>query len=333
MQVDPSGSVAEATAPDTTAEPTTAPDTGSTVGDSSAVESPSDEANAPDQPTPDSDDSAEDDGTDEGTEQTEEQRRLSRRERQRLREQERIDQAVNERVAAREREQTETAERQQREAAAQKAREQSAREFAAYIGEEGESDRLGAENAELYDRLRTEIGSLDQEQFDEIDQKIQSNKARLADISRAQGFQEKIGANIWNGIEAHVMSPLAWPELSDPAAKRRYITAEGGIAGALNVLKDVLVSATEARKDAEIDALKKSHATEVSTFREEMRGYRVRAGLEEVPDTTSGGTAAADGLTLTVDRYSRMTSEQRAELRKTPEGRARIDRMTRTGAA
>ena len=323
-----SGSDAQA-APPVAAEPTDL-----THGESTehATSVDAEQAPPPDE-TGDSDDETFADQIKDLPEDEKKTKSQERRDRRIKREQERIDQAVNERVAAREREQTETAERQQREAAAQKAREQSAREFAAYIGEEGESDRLGAENAELYDRLRTEIGSLDQEQFDEIDQKIQSNKARLADISRAQGFQEKIGANIWNGIEAHVMSPLAWPELSDPAAKRRYITAEGGIAGALNVLKDVLVSATEARKDAEIDALKKSHATEVSTFREEMRGYRVRAGLEEVPDTTSGGTAAADGLTLTVDRYSRMTSEQRAELRKTPEGRARIDRMTRTGAA
>ena len=128
------------------------------------------------------------------------------------------------------------------------------------------------------------------------------------------------------------MSPLAWPEMADAAAKQRYMTAEGGIAGALNVLRGVVVAAVESRKNAEIEGLKKVHDSETATLREEMRGWRVRAGAEEVSDTTSGGAAATSGGALTPERYARMTFEERQKLKATPAGRAQIDNMTRLRA-
>ena len=332
MQPDPTGSVSGVTAPDTTAEPSTAPETGPTAGGSPAVESQSDEATEPSQqPTP-GDEPAEDDGEDEGidSEQTDEQKRLSRRERQKLREQERIDKAVQSAIAVRDREATEAAERQKRETEAAAARAASAKEFAEYVGADGESDRLSTEIGELHKRLRAEIGTLTQDEFDELEADIRTRETRIADITRARGFQDKIAANIWNGIEAHMLHPLGWSEFSDQATRAKFLGAEGGIAGAWDVARDVLVAAVEGRKDVEIKALKESHASEVATLRDEVRGWRVRAGAEEAPDTTSGGSAATSGSALTPQRYAAMTFEQRQKLRSTPEGRAAIDAMSRS---
>ena len=337
MQGDLEGSSANATAPDTTAEPTTAPDTGSTEAGSLAVESPSDDAEATSQPTPDSEESAEDDGDDEGTEttgeQTEEQKRLSRRERQRLREEERLHKAVADAIAERDRVANEAAERQLAEDMARKAREESQKRFVEYKGEQGENERLASEIADLNRQIRAEIANPAGVDLDDLEAQVSQKEARLADIQKAQGFEGAIREDIWNGIEAHMLTPLQWPEFSDQAARQRFLTTPGGIAGAWNTAREVLTAAIEARKDAEIATLKSDHESEVKTLREEMRGGRVRAGAEEVSDTTSGGAAAiADGA-LTPDRYSRMTSEQRAKLRSTPEGRAQIDRMVRAGAA
>lgn len=318
MPLDPNGPVDVAPTPDTTAESSVAPDPGPTADGAPAVESRSgDETTAP-EPTP-GDEPAEDDGDGEGTEddgeQTEEQQKLSRRERQRLREQERIEREVAERLAAKEREATEAAEREKREAEARKAREQAAREFAEYIGEPDEDARLRDEIADLNRQIRSEVANPNGADLDALEAKVSKAEARLAEITRARGFQDKIAANLWNGIEAHVMSPLQWPEFSDPATKQRYLGAEGGIAGALGVLKDVLRTAWQAEVDAERAETKKQHDSEVATLREELRGWRVRAGAEEVPDTTSGGPAVSSGA-MTRTEFMRLPKEQKDRMRR-----------------
>jgi colicin import membrane protein len=342
VQPSPAGTAAETPAPDTAGTPADALPVEPTSDGGSSVESQStDQATESETPTPEDDISAEDDGEDEGTEveQTEEQKRLSRRERQRLREQERIDKAVEERIAAREREREQAEAEKQRQAQTQEARETAAKEFAEYIGEPGESDRLTAEIADLNRQIRSEIADPRGVDLDDPEKgllaQVAKKEARQAEIARAQGFQAKIANNLWNGIEAHVMSPLQFPELAgDQAAQARFLGAEGGIAGALKVAREIIRTKALAEKDAEIATLKESHQTALKALEADRNGWRVRAGGSEVADTSAGGQAALSGQLLTPERYAHMTFDQRQKLRSTPEGRAQIDAMSRrTGAA
>ena len=332
MHGDLEGSSPDATAPDTATEATAAPDTGSTEVASSVAEGQSEDAEEAGQPTP-GDESAEDDGDDEDAatgEQTEEQKKLSRRERQRQREQERIDKAVAEAVAESKRQEAEQAEVAKRAADAKKAREQAAREFAEYIGDEGEPERLAQEVGDLYRQIRNDIATLTQDELDKIDGEIKSKESRIADITKARGFQDKIANNLWNGIEAQMLRPLSFPEFADQATKQRFLGAEGGIAGAWDVAREVIRSAVRAEADAEIATLKADHESEVKTLREEMRGWRVRAGAEEVADTTSGGTAVNGTGTYTRERLRQMmaTPEGMDEYRR---NRAEIERQEAAG--
>lgn len=334
MQPDPTGSAAPAPEPDTAPSPADALATSepTDAGLSDAEDRAGDDA-AGSTPTPD-DESAEDDGDDEGTEttgeQTEEQKRLSRKERQRLREQERIDKAVADAIAVKERERQEQAETAKREADAEKARAERAKKFAEYIGEAGEVDRLNSEIGDLNRRVRGEIGTLTQEQFDQIEADIRTKEARIASIQQAQGFEGAIREDIWNGIEAAMYRPLAWPEFADPATRQRFLSSPGGIAGAWDTARDVLNAAKDAERDAALAERDKKHAADKATWESELRTWRVRAGAEEVPDTTSGGAAAiSDAGVLTPERYAAMSFEDRQKLRSTEAGRRQIDAMAR----
>jgi hypothetical protein len=334
VQPDSNESAAESSAQDTTAESSAAPESGPTVDDSSAVESQSGDTADDSTPTPESDDSAEDDGEDEEPEQTEEQKKLSRRERQKLREQERIDKAVEERFAAKEREAQAAEAEKQRQAQTQQAREAAAKEFAEYIGEDGETDRLNAEIADLNRQIRAEVSDpqgADLDGDDGLLAQVAKREARLAEIQRAQGFQQKIANNIWNGIEYEILSPLQFPEFaSDPAAQARYRGAEGGIAGALKVAREVIRAAAIAEKDAEIVKIKESHQTAVKALEADRNGWRVRAGGEEVADTSAGGQAANGGGVYTRERLRQMmeTPAGMAEYRR---NKSEIERQERAG--
>lgn len=334
---DPTVAVADSAAADTTATSTDALATEPTSADGSTVESQGTDQATSDTPTPEDESSAEDDGDTEGDDpaQTDEERKLSRRERQRIREQERIDKAVEERIAAREREREQAEAEKTRQAQTQEARAAAAKEFAAYIGEDGETDRLNAEIADLNRRIRSEVADPQGVDLDHPETgllaEIAKKEARLADITRAQGFQEKIANNLWNGIEAHVMSPLQFPEFAnDPAAKARFVGAEGGIAGALKVAREVIRAAAIAEKDAEIEGLRKTHTSEKAALEADRNSWRVRAGGSEVADTSAGGAASNGAVIYTRERLRDMmrTDSGMAEFRR---NRAEIERQEAAG--
>lgn len=252
-----------------------------------------------------------------------------RRENRIKREQERIEQAVADRLAAIERERTEAAEATKRKEAAKKAREAAAKEFAVYVGEDGEADRLNAEIADFTRKIRAEVADPQGVDTDELEAEIARREGRLSEIQKGQKHHDAVAQNIWNGIEAHIYSPLSWPELADQATKQRYLQAPGGIAGALSTLKEIVVASVEARKDAEIAEITKAHAAKVATLEDAVREWRVRAGGAEVVDTTSGGSAVAISGVLTPERYAGMTTEERQKLRATSDGRRQIDEMSR----
>jgi hypothetical protein len=253
-----------------------------------------------------------------------------RRERRQQREQERIDRAVEERIAAKERERQAETDRQQREAEAQKAREERTKRFAAYIGEDGETDRLTAEVNELNRRIRAEIATIDQDSLDKIEADIRSKEARIASIREARGFEGEIRQDIWNGIEGQILSVLRHPEFADQATKARYLNAEGGIAGALDVYREVVREAAKSEAAAEIAEIKKAHATEKASLEAVARDWRIRAGGEEVPDTTSGGSAGVGTEVFTRERLRQMmqTPEGIAEYRR---NRKEIERQELAG--
>lgn len=342
MPDDLAGSSVEATARDTATDASAAPDSGPTAEASLVAEGQSDAADAADRPTPESDeDAAEDGDDDEGqdseatAEQTEEQKKLSRRERQRLREQERIEREVAERLAAKEREQAEAAERQKREAEAQKAAAERQQRLAAFIGEPdapgkpGTLAQLDQEIADLNRQIRAEITDPKGADLDALSAQVAEREARRDRLRENRTMVGEIEDLVWSAFGTDFASAAAFPEFSDPADKARYLRAEGGVRGALGVLRDVVRAAVTAEKDAEIAKLKAEHDSTVKTLREEMRGWRVRAGAEEVPDTTSGGQAATSGGVLTPERYAAMSFEDRQKLRATPEGRRQIDEMSR----
>lgn len=322
MPLDPTAPVAVAPAPDTVAEPSPAPDPGPTEDATPAAESPSEGEQPSETPTPESEDPAEDDGDTEGDDpaQTDEERKLSRRERQRIREQERIDKAVEERIAAREREREQAEAEKTRQAQTQEARAAAAKEFAAYIGEDGETDRLTNEIAELNRQIRSEVADPQGVDLDHPETgllaEVAKKEARLAEIKRAQGFQEKIANNLWNGIEAHVMSPLQFPEFAnDPAAQARFVGAEGGIAGALKVAREVIRAAVVAEKDAEIEGLRKTHTSEKAALEADRNSWRVRAGGSEVADTSAGGAAALSGA-MSRAEFMALPKERKDQIRR-----------------
>ncbi len=330
VPLDPTVPVAVAPAPDTAAAPSPAPDTGPTEGVEPAAEGPSEGEQRDAQPTPEDDSSAEDDGEDEGTEpeQTEEERKLSRRERQRLREQERIEKERQAAVEEYRRTQETAAEQAKREQDAKAAREAAAKEFAEYIGEPDETDRLNAEIADLNRQIRAEVADPKGVDLDDPERgllaQVAKKEARLSEIKRAQGFQEKIANNLWNGIEAHVMSPLQFPEFAgDPAAQARYRSAEGGIAGALAVAREVIRAAAIAEKDAEIVKLREEHTTAMKALEADRNGWRVRAGGEEVADTSAGGYAAPSGA-MTRAEFMKLPKDQKDRIRANPAALAAI---------
>lgn len=331
MQADPSGPGADVSAPDTTASPSVAPDTGPTPEGLLAVERPSDDTDATDQPTPD-DESAEDDGADEGEhpdqpDQTEEQKKLSRRERQRQREEERIAKAVQERFEQAERER-QTAEQQ---AKVEQARAERQKALAAYRGEEGEHARLTAEIADLNRQIRSELSNPQGIDLDAVEQQIAQKEARLGSITQAQAFEGEIAQGIWNGIEAAMLSPLQWPELSGPELRQKYLSAEGGIVGCLQIAREAIVAAKDAEKASALKAQADQHATALKALEADRNAWRVRAGGAEAADTSSGGTAAnGSGLIYTRERLRQMmqTPAGMAEYRR---NKAEIERQERAG--
>jgi hypothetical protein len=271
---------------------------------------------------------------------SEEEQKLSRSERRKLREQERIAAAIEADRVERARQAEEAAAAKKRADEAAKAAKARTERLSQFIGTPDAPDKPGtistlqAENAELYERLRTEIGTIDQDTFDQIDTKIKANKARIERLNENRAMSSEIEAFVWDTFGADFASAVGFPEMADPATKAKYLNAEGGVRGALNVLADAIRTAKDAERDAALKAQAEKHATQVKALEADLTSWRIRAGGSEVADTTSGGTASLSGQLLTPERYRSMTFEQRQKLRSTPEGRAQIDAMTnRAGVA
>lgn len=319
-----SAPVAEA-APTESSEAATPADV--THGDT--AEQTTDTEPAADTPEPDDGDDAETEPSEGDSPEEAKSKAQKRRERQRQREQERIDRAVAEAVAQRERER-ETAEqqRQQTEQAA-KAREEREKALAQYKGEPGEVERLQGEVTALHKRTLTEIATLTQDDVDQITADIAQRETRLQSIAQAQAFEGEIRQDLWNGIEKHVLSVLNYPEAADPAVRQQILTAEGGIAGVWATARGALVAMKDAERDTALKAQADKHAVEMKAAMADRDAWRVRAGGAEAADMTSGGAAATAAGELTPARYQAMDPTDRMKLRQTPEGRAKIDAMTR----
>lgn len=162
---------------------------------------------------------------------------------------------------------------------------------------------------------------------------LQTKRADLARLVENNQMSDLIWEDIWSTVGDDFASAAAFPELAkDTRLQTRYLKAEGGVRGALNVLRDILQADWKAASDAEIAELKKAHKVELDAALLDAKTWRQRAGGSELDGVGAGAPSYAPGV-LTPDGYSRMTSEQRQKLRSTPEGRAQIDRMVRAGAA
>lgn len=329
--------------PEAGAAPSEVVDTASAASDALTQSEPTSEGapgaerQTPQEPPSDSsstpEDSSEEDPDD--APRTDEERKLSRKERQKLREDERITKAVEERISRAEADRKQADEARERQAQLEAAAKARAERFEKYLGTAESNQWLQSE----IDGLVSQMAALTADEYhDPTASKALSDQlvAKRADLIRRyenNQMAEEIRLDLWSRFENDFSSAGSFPELAaDAAAKARYLRAEGGVAGALKTLRETLVTATEARKDAEIAEIRKTSKAEIEAMRADRDAWRTRAGGEALADVGGGAPSAVPGV-LTPERYHGMSFEQRQELRATPEGRARIDAMTRRSGA
>lgn len=254
-----------------------------------------------------------------------------RRERREQREQARIDKAVEETLAAREREREAKAQADKAEADAKAAQQRWQQEFGAFIGTPDVRQALAKEIDDLITQtIAVNPEEADWEALQRMNQArttLAEKKAALATLDRNAEIYQKLDQFQFEQTQ-HLYAARAE---GLPEAHRAAFLASSTVEQALERLEAGIVARETAKADARVAA---AEADWKGRYEKEVAAHAATRtgapGAGPSPNGANGTGGGPDGLTL--ERYSRMTSDERRELMKTPEGRARIDRMTR-GAA
>lgn len=288
---------------------------------------PSDTDTQPGDSTPDD----LDDGDEESTEnQTDEEKSRSqqRRERRQAREADRIAKAVEAEISRRESERQTQAQQAKAEAEARAAAEAWQQEFGQIVGT---PDARKALSDEIERLIQTTI-SVDPEMADYAElqrlteaqkalaakrQQLQTLDANLKTYQKLDEFQFRQTQHEFAG---------AGSDLPD-TYRQRYLQART-VPEALAILRDGLVAREAAKAKAEVERVT---AEWRSRYEKEVAAHAAtRTGAAGAgPSPEAGGRSHGNGPDLTPERYASMDSTERAKLRATAEGRARIDAMMR----
>ncbi len=264
---------AESAAPASDALPS-----GEPTDDATAVENGADADSAEPASTP-GDDSPEEADDDEGDqpEQTEEERKLSRRERQRVREEERIARAVEERLAKVE------SDRKAAEAAqaAQKAAEEIQQASRAAL-----MDFLGSDE-DYAEALRVSRIKPSNPDFDY--DKHEDALTRLEGWDRARKMTDQIRDLTWLSLKGEVAA-LGSKHLTDAASKAAFGKVQD-VTQAVEVLLADREAGLKASHAAEVKTLKDAHAAELKRLTTDRDGWRTKAGGAG-PEPTAGGSVS-----------------------------------------
>lgn len=183
------------------------------------------------------------------------------------------------------------------------ARQQKLQEFIGVPdapGKPGTLSTLQAEYDTLNRQIRSELvtptGTVD---LDALTQQADQKAARIERTRENLAMTSEIEDYVWSQFGNEFASAAQFPELAaDPAKQSAYLTAQGGVSGALRVLADTIRSAKDAEKTAALKERDDKHAAEVKALKSEVSNWRVRAGAEEVPDVGTGRPAAGGGRTV-----------------------------------
>lgn len=289
-------------------------------GTEQAAESTSSESSASDD-----DDDAETEPSETDTPEEAKSKAEKRRERRRAREQERIDKAVEERLAeaeAKRKADQEEADRQSKTEAAVKARQEK---FSKFLGTPESNRALQDEIASLSNDLTaltadpeydTDQGKIDRAK--EIAASLQAKRSDLARLAENNEMSDLIWSDIWDTVGGDFASAAAFPELAkDAKLQARYLKAEGGVRGALSVLRDILQADWKAQSDAEMAEVKKAHKVELDAMTQQARTWMQRAGGSELDGVGAGAPAPgamtrAQFMSLPREQKERMRREQPA---------------------
>lgn len=268
------------------------------------------------------------DASPEGQTEEEKTKAQKRRERREKREQERIDKAVTDRLAAAETERqtkaaTEAAERQ-----AQQAEKAWADQFGALVGTPDQHKSLNSEISTLVDEI-AKMPPYDQEtDADLLEQKRLALNEKIAERNRLQHNTEiydqldKFQFENTKGFFAAKVAAL-------PESHRASYAASNTIPVALDRLEAGITAREQAKADARVAAVEAEWKGKLA--KEEAAHAATRTGAPGAGPSPNGanGTGRGGGA-LTPTSYAAMSYEERLALRATPEGRRRIDEMTRS---
>lgn len=268
------------------------------------------------------------DASPEGQTEEEKSKAQKRRERREKREQERIDQAVTARLAAAE---TERATKANEEAAV--ARQQQAEKvwtdkFASYLGTPEQQKSLDSEITALTSEVARMRPYEDGTDLEVLDKKQAALNEKIAERDRYYQnnatFREIDQLQFENTKAVFITKAAGLPE-----SHRASYAASTTVPQALDRLEAGLVAREQAKADARVAAVEAEWKGKLT--REEAAHAATRTGAPGAGQHPNGsnGTARGNGA-LTPSSYAAMSYEERLELRSTPEGRRRIDDMTRS---
>lgn len=287
-----------------------------------------------DTPEPDSsDDDAEDDEDTPPENQTEEQKSESqkRRERRQAREAKQREEAVEAEIARRER----VREAEAAAAAADAKIKADAEAWHKRFGDVVGTPQRRQELDQQIEALTEEVGKLkpyaEGTDLDTLEQKQTALSELVAERRRLNE-----GKRLYDDIDqfqfAQTQSDYIAAGADLPPTHQQKLAASTTVPQALKAIKDGGIALGEARvsvvKDKEIAEWKGKYEKSEAALAAMRTGG---AGDGPSPNGRNGGGYGSDELTY--ERYRSMTTQERIDLRSTPEGRARIDRMTQRASA